>query len=71
MPKHSKPAETPTTNEDAPRNGVRYVGAGAYVAGVPACDLTAAQVAECGHTVTELVAFSSGGAPVYVLAEEE
>ena len=33
-----------------------YVGGGAYLPGVPACDLTQAMLDECGRTRDELLA---------------
>jgi hypothetical protein len=47
-----------------------YVGAGAYVPGVPACDLTPEMIAASGRTEDELVAYASGGVAVYRRAGE-
>lgn len=44
---------------------LNYVGAGSYVPGVPATDLTQADIEASGYTIEELLAFHSGGQPVY------
>lgn len=44
---------------------LKYVGDGAYVAGVPACDLTQEMIDACGYTIGELLAFRNGDKPVY------
>lgn len=49
---------------------LRYVGEGAFLAGVPACDLTAEMIETCGYTVDELLALHNGAQPLYVRAEE-
>lgn len=48
-----------------------YVGNGAYVAGVPACNLTADQIAESGYTAAQLLAFRNGPDPLYIQASED
>ena len=37
---------------------LHYIGAGAYVPGVPATDLTQTQIDASGHTAAELLQFS-------------
>lgn len=63
----AKRSEQPKPAADAPTTGrgLIYVGAGAYVPGVPACDLTPEMIAASGRTEDELVAYASGGVAVY------
>ena len=44
---------------------LRYVGDGAYVEGVPACDLTQAMIDECGIAIEVLLIFCNGDKPIY------
>lgn len=44
---------------------LKYVGDGAYVAGVPACDLTQEMIDASGYTVEQLLEFHSGEQRVY------
>ena len=48
---------------------LEYVLEGAYISGVPATDLTQEQIDESGFTIEQLLAYTSGGEPVYVRAE--
>ena len=41
---------------------LKYIGAGAYIPGVPATDLTAEQVKASGYTADQLLAYSP---PIY------
>lgn len=49
---------------------LRYIGAGAYITGVPACDLTQEQIDASGYTVGELLAYNSATQPLYELVKE-
>ena len=44
---------------------LKYVGAGAYITGVPACDLTQEMIDASGFTVVELLAFNAATQPLY------
>lgn len=48
---------------------LKYVGNGAHVAGVPACDLTAEMIEACGWTIERLLALRNGAQPLYIRAE--
>lgn len=43
-----------------------YVGNGAYIAGVPATDLTASAIAASGLTIAQIKAYRNGAEPLYV-----
>lgn len=49
---------------------LHYVGDGACVAGVPACDLTQAMIETCGISVEMLLAFHNGDQPIYEKVKE-
>jgi hypothetical protein len=49
---------------------LKYVGSGAFVTGVPACDLTQDMITACGFSEEILLAFRDGDQPLYVKAEE-
>jgi hypothetical protein len=49
---------------------LKYVGAGAYVTGISACDLTQSMIDACGFSIEMLLAFRNGEQPLYVRAEE-
>jgi len=45
---------------------LNYVGNGAYIAGVPAVNLTASMIAASGLTIDQIKAYRNGKEPVYV-----
>ena len=50
---------------------LKYVGDGAYIAGVPACDMTQEMIDASGYTIEALLAFSNNGQPLYEVAGKE
>jgi hypothetical protein len=50
---------------------LRYIGNGSYVAGIPATDLTEADIAASGFAIDEIMAFRNGGEPLYVSTQPE
>lgn len=44
---------------------LKYIGEGAYIAGVPACDLTQDMIDASEYTIDELLAFRNGDKPLY------
>lgn len=48
---------------------LRYVGNGAYIAGLPACDLTADMIEASGYTAETILGFVVGGKPLYEIVK--
>ena len=60
--------QTEPTAPAAPPEPVvlNYVGNGAYIAGVPAVNLTASMIVASGLTIDQIKAYRNGKEPVYV-----
>ena len=50
---------------------LRYVGDGAYIVGIPACDMTQEMIDACGYSLETLLAFNNSGQPLYEAAGKE